>query len=82
MQVDDVSGATSQTTQSVPQKDLSGDAFLTLLVEQLKNQDPTQPTDPTQFVSQLVQFNQLEQLIQIRQLIQGTTTTGTASTSN
>ncbi len=82
MQVNDVSGARNQTTQSVAQKELSGEAFLALLVEQLKNQDPTQPTDPTQFVSQLVQFNQLQQLIQIRQLIQGTATSGTGSATN
>ncbi len=41
--------------------------FMTLLVTQLKNQDPTNPVDPTQFVGQLVQFNSLEQLISINQ---------------
>jgi flagellar basal-body rod modification protein FlgD len=46
---------------------LNGDDFMTLLVAQLKNQDPTQPMDPTQFVTQLVQFNSLEQLIGIKQ---------------
>jgi flagellar basal-body rod modification protein FlgD len=39
--------------------------FLTLLVAQLKNQDPLSPQDGTQFVSQLAQFSQLEQLIGI-----------------
>src|SRR5580704_8202721 len=34
--------------------------FLQLLVEQLKNQDPTQPMDSTTFVTQLAQFQQLE----------------------
>ena len=38
--------------------------FLQLLVEQLKNQDPTSPADPTQFVTQLAQFSQLEQTTQ------------------
>jgi flagellar basal-body rod modification protein FlgD len=38
--------------------------FLTLLVAELKNQDPTQPTDPTQFVAQLAQFSTVEQLTQ------------------
>jgi flagellar basal-body rod modification protein FlgD len=39
--------------------------FLTLLVTQLKSQDPTQPTDPTEYVSQLVGVNSLEQLIDV-----------------
>jgi flagellar basal-body rod modification protein FlgD len=40
--------------------------FLTLLVSQLQNQDPLNPTDSTQFVSQLAQFSELEQVIAIR----------------
>jgi len=44
---------------------LNGNDFMTLLIAQLKNQDPTNPMDPTQFVTQLTQFNSLEQLIQI-----------------
>jgi flagellar basal-body rod modification protein FlgD len=41
--------------------------FLKLLVAQLKNQDPSQPSDGTQFVAQLAQFSELEQVIAIRQ---------------
>ena len=41
--------------------------FLQLLVAQIKNQNPLQPTDSVQFVSQLAQFSQLEQSIAIRQ---------------
>lgn len=39
--------------------------FLTLLVSQLKNQDPLAPVDSNQFVTQLTQYSQLEQLIGI-----------------
>jgi len=39
--------------------------FLTLLVSQLQNQDPLNPTDSTQFVTQLTGYSQLEQLIDI-----------------
>lgn len=39
------------------------DAFLSLLVAQLKNQDPTNPSDPSQFLSQLASFSGVEQQI-------------------
>jgi len=48
--------------------------FLTLLVAQLKNQDPLAPQDGAQFVAQLAQFNSLDQLIGIRQSIEQLTT--------
>ena len=48
--------------------------FLTLLVAQLKNQDPLAPQDGTQFIAQLAQFNSLDQLIGIRQSIEQLTT--------
>ena len=43
------------------------DTFLQLLVAQIKNQDPLQPTDGTQFLTQLSQFTGVEQLVAIRQ---------------
>jgi flagellar basal-body rod modification protein FlgD len=45
------------------------DIFITLLVAQLKNQDPLDPQDSTQFLAQLAQFNSLEQLMSINQRI-------------
>ena len=50
------STGTSQSTSNgalTPSKDL----FLQLLVAQIKNQDPLNPTDSTQFVAQLAQFS-------------------------
>lgn len=40
------------------------DAFLNLLVTQLRNQDPTEPTDNAQLMSQLASFSAVEQQIQ------------------
>ena len=58
--------ATSTATNQSDNK-VNADTFLTLLVAQLKNQDPLNPQDGTQFVAQLAQFNSLEQLISINQ---------------
>ena len=41
---------------------LDKDAFLQLLVAQMKYQDPLEPTDNTQYVSQLASFSSLEQM--------------------
>lgn len=59
---------TSPASSAAPS--LDPNMFITLLIAQLKNQDPTSPMDPTQFVGQLVQFNSLEQLISINQELQ------------
>ena len=48
-------------------KSLGQDAFMQLLVTQLKNQDPTQPQDSSQFVAQLAQFTSLEKLTSMNQ---------------
>jgi flagellar basal-body rod modification protein FlgD len=61
---------------------ISANDFLTLLVTELKNQDPTANTDPNAYVDQLVQVNSLQQLIQINQnTISSTGTTPTGSGS-
>ena len=53
--------------------------FLTMLMTQLKNQDPTSPLDANQFTSELVQFSSVEQQINtnnsLAQLIQLTQAT-------
>lgn len=46
---------------------ITANDFLTLLVAEMKNQDPTQPTDPNAYISQMVNVNSLQQLIGINQ---------------
>ena len=42
-------------------KQLGRDEFLTLLVTQLRNQDPLNPAKDTEFIAQLAQFSQLQE---------------------
>ncbi len=43
---------------------LDYDAFLTLLVAQMSNQDPLNPTDSAEYMGQLASFSSVEQQIQ------------------
>lgn len=56
------------------------DTFLTLLTEQLKNQDPTSPMDTETFISQLVEFSSVEQLINTSESLETLLTLQTATT--
>lgn len=58
------SGSQSNAANSAT---VTANDFLTLLVTELKNQDPTANSDPNAYVNQLVQVNSLQQLIQINQ---------------
>ncbi len=68
------SGTSTDNTGSAT---ISSNDFLTLLVTEMKNQDPTAATDPNEYINQLVNVNSLEQLISINQ----TLTTATSVTS-
>jgi flagellar basal-body rod modification protein FlgD len=75
------------STTSSSSSTISSSDFLTLLVTELKNQDPTASTDPNEYVNQLVAVNSLEQLITINSTLtsklgSSTTTTKSSSTAN
>jgi flagellar basal-body rod modification protein FlgD len=53
--------STGGTTLPSSTNALGENDFLQLMMDQLKNQDPTSPADPTQFLSELANFSSLEQ---------------------
>ena len=53
-------GLAAATNSATGKQALGKDAFLQLLVTQLKNQNPLDPQDNTAFVAQLAQFSSLE----------------------
>jgi flagellar basal-body rod modification protein FlgD len=70
---------TGTTTSGTEASDI-GTTFLSLLTQELKNQDPTAPMDSTAMVGQMISLNQLAQLTSINQAVGGSTTTVTGAT--
>ena len=66
---------TAATTTDAKKKSdgmgLDKDAFLKILVEQLRHQDPSQPGDSQQYIQQMTQYSMLEQLNNISTAVQG-----------
>ena len=73
--------SSSITNPSAPGSLTNETTFLQLLMAQVQNQDPMNPTDSTQFVGQLVSFSQLEQLLGINQGVQTLVTNASTPTS-
>jgi flagellar basal-body rod modification protein FlgD len=61
------SGSSSSTTSSSDTPQVTQNQFLQLLVTQLQNQDPLDPTNSDQFMSELAQFSQLQEVMGIHQ---------------
>jgi len=64
---DPIAGAAQATGGQAMGKD----AFMKLLVNQIRNQDPMAPTDNQQFIAQLAQFSSLEQMQTMNENIVG-----------
>jgi flagellar basal-body rod modification protein FlgD len=74
------SGTSNTSSSDSSSATISANDFLTLLVTEMKNQDPTANTDPNEYINQLVNVNSLEQLIDINQTL--TTDLGSPPTSS
>jgi len=57
--------AAAAATTKARETSLGQDAFMQLLVTQLRHQDPTNPMDNSEFIVQLATFSQLEKLTEI-----------------
>lgn len=57
--------AATQKTEAKKNDELGKDAFLQLLVAQLKNQDPLDPQDNSSYIAELAQFSSLEQMTNV-----------------
>lgn len=54
--------AESSVKKAAPKSGMDKDAFLQLLVAQMKYQDPLEPTSNTEYISQYATFSQVEQI--------------------
>lgn len=60
--------ATSKLEKArTPNTQLDKDAFMKLLIAQMQNQDPLNPTDDKEFIAQMAQFTSLEQMTNMAQ---------------
>jgi flagellar basal-body rod modification protein FlgD len=61
--------APTSTSKASATDGLGQDAFLQLLLAQLKNQDPFKPMEDREFVAQLAQLNSLNQLTEMNETL-------------
>ena len=57
-----IESASQSSLEKANSTGMDKDAFLQLLVAQMKYQDPLQPTSNTEYISQYAQFSQVEQM--------------------
>jgi flagellar basal-body rod modification protein FlgD len=74
-------GTSSSSSSSSSSATISANDFLTLLVTEMQNQDPTADTDPNEYINQLVSVNSLEQLIDINTTLTADSTSTTTTSS-
>ncbi len=68
-----INGNKTSPKQANNNGQLDQNAFLKLMIAQLRNQDPTKPNDPSEFMSQLAQFSQVTSTQNMENSIQSLT---------
>lgn len=76
------SSTNSQSNAASAALNTNFDAFLKMLITQMKNQDPTNPMDSNQFTQQLVQMSSVEQQIQTNRNLETLITTNSVANAN
>ncbi len=79
--ISNLGGNESASTQNT-KKTLGKEDFLTMLIAQLKNQDPLNPMNGTDFAVQLAQFSSLEQLYNVNSQLEGLASLSNAQLAN
>lgn len=69
----DAQAAQAANAAIAKKSELNQEDFLTLMITQLKNQDPFKPMDPAQYVGQLAQFSQVSGLADMNKQISSLT---------
>ena len=71
---EDLAAANAANAKNAKKTQLDQNDFLSLMITQLKNQDPFKPLDPSQYVGQLAQFSSVTGLKEINTSISDLTT--------
>ena len=66
---EEVAAAALAKAANAKKTELNQEDFLTLMITQLKNQDPFKPMDPAQYVGQLAQFSSVSGLAEVNKNI-------------
>jgi flagellar basal-body rod modification protein FlgD len=64
-----MAAARAANAANAKKSELNQEDFLTLMIAQLKNQDPMKPMDPAQYVGQLAQFSSVSGLAEMNKSI-------------
>lgn len=75
------SSSSSSSTSSASSYSTLSTTFMSLLMAELKNQDPTSPMNSAEMVGQMVNLNQLNTLLNIQSILTNALGTGTSTTT-